>query len=86
MKSVIDFLTRYLLRLDFNAKDEAERSSEESFDFVDIGSDVPEDENKEKVTKGKKCWSELCTRTKLLYSEKKSRRVNWTKIVYSDSG
>lgn len=52
------------------------------------GSDVSEDENDGKDTeeKANKRWSELCTRAKLLYNEKKSKRLNWAKVVYSDSG
>uniref|UniRef100_A0A0R3RRL0 Bms1-type G domain-containing protein n=1 Tax=Elaeophora elaphi TaxID=1147741 RepID=A0A0R3RRL0_9BILA len=74
---------------DSDMKDEAESIGEESSDFEDlnVGSDVSEDENFKKNTEEKAVnrWSELCTRAKLLYSEKKSTRLNWAKIVYSDS-
>uniref|UniRef100_A0A1I7VF09 Bms1-type G domain-containing protein n=1 Tax=Loa loa TaxID=7209 RepID=A0A1I7VF09_LOALO len=74
---------------DCNTKDEMESNDEESSDFDDLNSesDVSEDENDGKGTEKKaiKRWSVLCTRAKLLYNEKKSKKVNWTKIVYSDS-
>ncbi len=67
-----------------------ESTDEESSDFddSDIESDVTENEKNEKgyEEKGIKRWSELCMRAKLLYSEKKSTRLNYAKVVYSDSG
>ncbi|MCP9264816.1 Ribosome biogenesis protein bms1 [Dirofilaria immitis] len=68
---------------DCNMKDEMENNDKESSDFEDLNveNDVFEDEN---GTEGKH-WSQLCARTKLLYNEKKSKRLNWAKIVYSDS-
>lgn len=69
---------------------DVESSGEESSDFVDsnIESNVSEDEDDEKDIEQKavKRWSGLCTRAKLLYSKKKSKRLNWAKVVYSDCG
>uniref|UniRef100_A0A1I8ELX8 Bms1-type G domain-containing protein n=1 Tax=Wuchereria bancrofti TaxID=6293 RepID=A0A1I8ELX8_WUCBA len=74
---------------DCYTKDEMESIGEESSDFddLDFESDVTEDEKNEKGTEEKdiKRWSELCMRAKLLYSEKKSTRLNYAKVVYSDS-
>ncbi|VDK70447.1 unnamed protein product [Onchocerca ochengi] len=71
---------------DCSMKNEAEISGEESNDFedLDVENSESQDENEEKDIE-KKSWSELCTRAKLLYNEKKSNRLNWAKIVYSDS-
>ncbi|CAG9538438.1 unnamed protein product [Cercopithifilaria johnstoni] len=69
--------------------DEVESIGEKSSDFVDLNteSDVSEDESdgKDIEEKAAKRWSQLCTRAKLLYNEKKSAKLNWAKIVYSDS-
>ncbi|OZC09783.1 hypothetical protein X798_03186 [Onchocerca flexuosa] len=71
---------------DCNMKNEAESSGEESNDFedLDVVNGVSQVENEEKDIE-KKRWCELCARAKLLYNEKKSKRLNWAKIVYSDS-
>ncbi|KAL3985377.1 hypothetical protein ACH3XW_38380 [Acanthocheilonema viteae] len=74
---------------DSNTKDEVESNGEESSYSVDLDveNDASDDGRNETNAKEKtvKRWSELCTRAKLLYSDKKSTRLNWAKVVYSDS-
>ncbi|KAL3985375.1 hypothetical protein ACH3XW_38380 [Acanthocheilonema viteae] len=61
--------------------------SESEMDYDDVENDASDDGRNETNAKEKtvKRWSELCTRAKLLYSDKKSTRLNWAKVVYSDS-
>lgn len=69
-------------------------SSEDEDKGTDVGSES--DDSDEEVTfsnNGKNSeqkpandWSELSARAGLLYNDKKTSRLNWTKTVYSDTG
>uniref|UniRef100_A0A915PQG9 Bms1-type G domain-containing protein n=1 Tax=Setaria digitata TaxID=48799 RepID=A0A915PQG9_9BILA len=74
---------------DMNMRNEEKTSSEESsgLEEQDLEYNVPRNEYDGEYTAEKttKHWCEPSVRAKLLYNEKIPMKVNWNKVVYSDS-